>query len=119
MCVGNQGVETHARLGRWRVQVDSERRMRYRVRGASMYPALRDGDVVDVDLDAFTHRAPRPGEVVLAKHPFKRDVLLVKRVVAVGDDGRIDVRGDEPIESEDSRGFGPLRPEAIVGLVLI
>ena len=70
------------------------RRVRFVVRGASMYPTLRDGDVVEVDPEAFASRAPRPGELVLVKHPFKRDVLMVKRVAAVTDDGRIDVRGD-------------------------
>ncbi len=82
-----------------------------------MYPTLRDGDEIWVDLDAYTTTTPAPGDVVLARHPYQRDVEILKRVTRVHPDGSIEVRGDEPIESTDSRSFGPLRPDAILGRV--
>ena len=51
---------------------------RYRVRGHSMHPALRDGDVVDVDTAAYASRRPEVGELVLVRHPYKRGVEMVK-----------------------------------------
>jgi len=82
-----------------------------------MYPLLRDGDEVDVDLDAFREGGPCPGDVVLARHPFKRGVEMVKRVLRIEEDGRVFLLGDDPIESRDSRGFGPLPPDLILGRV--
>jgi nickel-type superoxide dismutase maturation protease len=82
-----------------------------------MYPALAEGEVVEVDTHAFRRRDPRPGDIVLARHPFRARTTLVKRVHAVTGD-RYDLRGDDPIESEDSRGFGPLPRDAILGLVV-
>ena len=82
-----------------------------------MYPTLRDGDEILVDPRAFLKRSPEPGEVVLALHPFKAGVRMVKRVWAVMPDGRVVLRGDEKIESSDSRSFGPVSRALIVGLV--
>ena len=96
---------------------DARRRRRFRVSGDSMYPVLRDGDEVDVDLDAFRSRAPSPGEIVLARHPFKRDTVMVKRVARIESDGRVFVVGEDPLGSSNSRGFGALSPDAILGLV--
>jgi hypothetical protein len=58
--------------------------------------------------------------VVVARHPFQKDVRLVKQVVSVDDDGRCQLQGTNPlgvIESSDSRGFGPVPREKIVGRV--
>ena len=96
---------------------DESRRRRYRVSGDSMFPALRDGDEVDVDLAAFRSREPRPGEIVLARHPFKRETVIVKRVARIESDGRVFLVGDDPLGSSDSHGFGAVAPDAIVGLV--
>ena len=96
---------------------DSRRRRRFRVAGDSMYPVLRDGDEVDVDLDAFRDRAPRAGEIVLARHPFKSETVMVKRIARIEADGRVFLIGEDPLGSSDSRGFGALAPERILGLV--
>lgn len=89
------------------------RRRVCRVDGESMRPALEDGDrVLYVPAGAFSR-----GDVVLARHPVVTDLLVIKRVEAVGADGRVDLRGDAGVASSDSRGFGPVRLEAIVGRV--
>ena len=105
------------------------------VAGRSMMPALKPGDRVIVDLWTYGHRAPRPGEIVLFHGPPPRAVPLVKRVVpppardgagrvvgVPGPDGEpgadtVWVVGDNRHWSEDSRQFGPVPRDAIVGRV--
>ena len=78
------------------------------VRGHSMYPTLRDGEPVVVDLTAYREEAPAVGDVVLAPHPFMRDVWMIKRVVGLVAGGRCVLQGDNAVESSDSRSFGPI-----------
>ena len=79
------------------------------VRGPSMSPTLRDGDVLLVAFGAH----PRSGDVVLVCWPARRDQLSVKRAVApVGD--AWDVRGDNPYGSTDSVQLGPARVLGVV-----
>jgi nickel-type superoxide dismutase maturation protease len=69
------------------------------VRGRSMAPALLPGDrllVVRID------RAPRVGEVALARDPREPRRELVKRVASVGPGG-IELRGDNVAASTDAR----------------
>ena len=92
------------------------RRRRFRVTGESMRPGLAPGDDVFVDPGAYRCRLPDPGEVVLVRHPFKKSVRMVKRVVALRD-GRVELGGDNPSESTDSRHFGAVPPGRLVGRV--
>jgi len=89
------------------------RRRLHRVTGTSMRPALRDGDLVVVDPNG---RAPRPGDLVVARPPFQ-PVDIVKRVATVDRLGRVRVVGDQPDRSTDSRSFGAIPPERVVGRV--
>ncbi|RMG07336.1 MAG: nickel-type superoxide dismutase maturation protease [Planctomycetota bacterium] len=82
-----------------------------------MRPTLRPGEEVLVDPRAYRRRAPRAGELVLVGHPYRRDLLLVKRVAWVDATGRVFVVGDDPLESTDSRSFGPLGRELLRGRV--
>jgi nickel-type superoxide dismutase maturation protease len=75
--------------------------------GRSMAPALLPGDRLLVESWTFRRRAPRPGEVVLADDPRSPSRELTKRVAAVRD-GTLDLRGDLPTSSSDSRHFGPV-----------
>ena len=77
---------------------------RVAVAGASMEPALRDGDWL---LVAPLRRTPRVGEVVLARDPRERERLVLKRVAAVDDRG-CTLLGDRAEASTDSRAFGPV-----------
>jgi signal peptidase I len=51
-----------------------------------MYPALRPGEAVLFDRLAYVRSRPRRGDVVLAKHPARPGLRLVKRVAAVPGD---------------------------------
>jgi nickel-type superoxide dismutase maturation protease len=77
------------------------------VRGGSMLPALHPGDRLLVERWTYSRRAPRAGEIVLAPDPRQPSRELIKRIVAVGD-GVVELRGDAPAASTDSRTFGRL-----------
>jgi nickel-type superoxide dismutase maturation protease len=97
------------------------RPFRAEVAGDSMTPTLSAGDWL-----IATHPPRlRRGHVVVVRHP-ERDLELVKRVAAVPGD-RVDGRtlgadeylvvGDNRGASSDGRTFGPVRREAILGVV--
>lgn len=84
------------------------------VSGDSMEPTLRDGDRVVV---RRLGRPPRAGEVVLVPDPRAPGRSLLKRVATVGPAG-LELAGDRPDRSTDSRHFGPVDPRSVEGRVL-
>jgi nickel-type superoxide dismutase maturation protease len=88
---------------------------RVRVTERSMEPALRSGDW----LLALRTRRIRPGQIVLARHPERPDLLLVKRAA-----GRVDggwwLASDNPAAGAvDSARFGAVAGSLIEGRVLV
>ncbi len=72
-----------------------------------MAPALLPGDRLLVESRSYTQRAPKPGEVVLAADPREPQRELIKRVSAVDAElGQVELLGDAPAASTDSREFG-------------
>jgi nickel-type superoxide dismutase maturation protease len=87
---------------------------RVEVVGGSMRPALEPGDrLVVVRL-----RRPRPGDVVAVPDPREPGRLLVKRIAARRPPADLELRGDAPEASTDSRQFGPVPEHAVVGLAV-
>ncbi len=84
------------------------------VSGDSMEPTLRDGDRVVV---RRLGRAPRAGDVVLVPDPRLPARSLLKRIAAIRSEG-IELAGDQPERSTDSRQFGPVDPGSIEGRVV-
>ena len=82
-----------------------------------MLPLLKPGDDVLVNPNAYRQTQPRPGDIVVAQHPFRQDVRLIKRVTDVLDNGRYVLKGDNPAESTDSRTFGAISASYIIGRV--
>lgn len=82
-----------------------------------MAPLLEPGDEVLVDPRAFRRTPPRPGDIVVARHPYRTDLLLIKRVAQVLENGNCTLEGDNQSESTDSRAFGSLPAERIMGRV--
>ena len=93
-------------------------RKRFRVTGTSMAPLLQPGDEVLVDPRAYKHVAPHVGDIVVSRHPYRVDVRLVKRITAILKDGRCLLEGDNPSDSTDSRSFGAVAPQQILGRVI-
>ena len=82
-----------------------------------MYPTLGDGERVVVATSAYREASPVVGDIVLARHPFVRDMWMIKRIVGVAEDGRYVLHGDNALESSDSRSFGPVALRNILGRV--
>lgn len=81
-----------------------------------MLPLIRSGQLVIVNRYAYRLRDPAINDVLVFRHPDS-DGLMVKRVSAIADGPLYFVTGVNSSESVDSRHFGGLLPDAIVGRV--
>jgi nickel-type superoxide dismutase maturation protease len=87
----------------------------------SMEPALRPGDWLLVRRRMRPGRPPRirAGQLVIARHPHRSDLLLVKRAARTEASGWW-LESDNPAASAvDSRSFGAVPPDLIEGRVLL
>jgi nickel-type superoxide dismutase maturation protease len=80
----------------------------------SMEPSLRPGDWLLVRRS----RKIRPGQVVVAQHPERPEMLLVKRADRRQGEGWWLLSDNAGAATVDSRQFGPVPPELIEGRVL-
>lgn len=81
-----------------------------------MRPTLEPGDWLLVDPSAFEARPPTVGELVLVPDPRAPSRLLVKRVAAVhAGGGELELAGDAPLASSDSRAFGTVEASRVEG----
>ena len=84
------------------------------IEGDSMLPILASGDRVVVDPSAI----PVIGDIVVAYHPYKKSVSIVKRIVDILPDGRFVLLGENLDDSTDSRAFGSVAAKDIYGKVV-
>jgi len=79
------------------------------VQGNSMAPTLLPGEWLLVERRTYTGRAPQVGEIVLAADPREPTRELIKRVASVDvHAGTLELHGDDPLVSTDSRAFGSI-----------
>ena len=76
-----------------------------------MQPALQPGDRLLV----ATWLRPRCGDLIVFRDPQANSIFMVKRVHAIALTGDLEVRGDNPNVSRDSRHFGPIPSYLVVG----
>lgn len=88
-----------------------------KVNGNSMWPTLRDGDIVR--FEKIDTKLIEPNLIVLFKHPFKKNFNLIKRISRV-EDGEVFLVGDnpDPNASEDSHNFGRINIKDIIAVIL-
>ena len=87
----------------------------------SMEPALHPGDWLVVRRTIARGRPlrVRPGQVVVARHPERPDLLIVKRA-ARREPGGWWLASDNPVAgAADSARFGPVPRDNIVAVVLV
>jgi nickel-type superoxide dismutase maturation protease len=87
------------------------------IRGDSMWPTFSDGEKImasEVSKEKLTI-----GDIVVSKHPFKSEVIIVKRINRILADNRLFLQGDnpDPLASEDSHNFGPVKNNLIIGII--
>jgi len=101
-----------------------------RIHGESMSPQLHPGEVVVINERAFREHPPHRGDVVAAQPAALAGQALVKRLVGLPydrievdgrkwqlDGGQFFLLGDQRTDSLDSRAFGPVNREELLGLV--
>lgn len=97
------------------------RRRSLRVIGDSMSPAILAEDIVLYRPFTFEKSAPQPaqllGRVVVARHPHRRDLMIIKRLTDARDNEACWLLGDNPAASSDSRSFGAVAPSMLQGIV--
>jgi len=91
------------------------------VAGRSMEPTLIHGDRVLVDMWTYGQRAPRIGELVLFEGP--EGEVMVKRLAPPPPHAQAGLGfwllGDNPAASRDSRRFGPVPADRLLGRVIL
>ncbi|MDN3297005.1 nickel-type superoxide dismutase maturation protease [Streptomyces ficellus] len=83
------------------------------VTGPSMVPTLRHGDQLLVHYGARL----RAGDVAVLRHPLQQDLLIVKRLVERRDGGWWVLGDNADAEAVDSRAFGTVPAELVLGRV--
>jgi nickel-type superoxide dismutase maturation protease len=86
----------------------------------SMEPALRPGDWLLAWRGVAAGRPPRvrPGQIVIARHPARPGMLLVKRATARQPEGWWLTSDNPAAGAIDSRSFGPVPPSLIEARLL-
>ena len=97
------------------------------VQGTSMEPTLREGQILVLQKSAYWIDDPQNGDIVVVQHGTEK---YIKRIVACpgevppGEDeilqeGRYYIMGDNRAVSVDSRSFGAISKDLILGRIII
>jgi len=89
----------------------------YTIKGNSMYPTFRNGDTVT----AYYYNLDKNiliGDLVVFRHPFKKNLKLIKRVTKIKN-SKLFVEGDNKniLCSDDSHQFGYINSNNIISLI--
>ena len=84
-----------------------------KVEGSSMLPRLRPGSLILL----LKTQNLKVGQVAIARRPDRPNLLVIKRVKVVTKNGYW-LEGDNQSESDDSRIFGEVEKELVLGKFL-
>lgn len=93
------------------------RRKRLKIIGNSMLPLLKPGDEILLNSNAYRQCLPQISDIVVTINPHQSNLIVVKRITAIEPDGNLFLMGDNLRESTDSRHWGSVNPEEIIGKV--
>lgn len=101
------------------------------VEGTSMTPTLENGDIVPVYKLAYAEKEPQIDDIVIAIEPITNK-HVIKRIVGVPgmpvtyqektlylQEDEYFIKGDNTDASVDSRNYGPIKVDRIIGKVLV
>lgn len=98
------------------------------VHGSSMEPTFQNGDYLIVDEISYRFQKPQRNDVIIFRYPLNPSQFFIKRISGLPGEA-IDgvtlkkdeyfVLGDNYFASSDSRSWGPLKSNFIVGRALV
>ena len=92
------------------------RRQHLRVVGDSMLGTLSEGDLITYKKINSKNPDLEIGDIVIASHPKIKSKLIIKRIYGIYQN-KFDLRGDNLLFSTDSREWGLIELDLIVGKV--
>jgi len=91
-------------------------RQHLRVVGNSMEGTLSEGDLITYKKINPKKIDVKVGDIVVASHPKIKNKLIIKRIYSIYQN-KFDLRGDNKLSSTDSREWGLIDLDLIVGKV--
>ena len=91
-------------------------RQHLRVVGTSMERTLKEGDLITYKKINPKKTVLQIGDIVVASHPKTKKKLIIKRIHSIHKN-KFDLRGDNSLESTDSRELGLIELDLIIGKV--
>ena len=91
-------------------------RQHLRVVGDSMKGTLKEGDLITYKKLNSKSNDLEIGDIVVASHPKIKSKLIIKRIHRIYNN-KFDLRGDNSFQSTDSREFGLVELDLIIGKV--
>ena len=91
-------------------------RQHLRVVGNSMQDTISEGDLIIYKKINPKNSELEVGDIVVASHPKIKSKLIVKRIYQIHQN-KFDLRGDNSLSSTDSREWGLIELDLIVGKV--
>lgn len=98
------------------------------VNGSSMTPTFQNGDYLIIDEITFRFRQPEKGEVIVFRYPQNPSQFFIKRIAGLPGEtmGNTNltqdeyyVLGDNTFASSDSRYWGPVKKNLIIGRAIL
>ena len=83
-------------------------------KGDSMHPSVKNNQ--KIIFKEFCYQKIKIGDLILFKHPIIVNRIVIKRVSKITSDGAFFVLGDNPTFSTDSRTYGTVCSESIIGI---
>ena len=96
-------------------QVDFMGQLSVTVRGDSMWPTLKNGDIICCR--PYNGEVLVPQQIIVFPSPFDSSNILIKRIKSVHDDFLF-VEGDnpDPTASSDSHNFGNINSSTVIAV---
>jgi nickel-type superoxide dismutase maturation protease len=86
------------------------------IRGDSMWPTLKDGDVVTCN--SYQGETVLEGQIIVFTSPFDKKNIMIKRVKSIVEN-LLFVEGDnpDPSASNDSHNFGSINISTVIAVL--